>query len=172
MLYLRHHDMIYGFVRHHLFDPTHVDDVVQDVFEALLKDPRGYRQEAAFSSYLCRMALNKIADRGRRIQRERKVFAEGVDEEVVASVADDSDTTDVLRLVGRREAQAHLQACIDKLPDAQRDALFWTYFQDERDHEVAVRQQVSQGTVKSRLNAARQALKRCLSQRASGGLHV
>ncbi len=47
MLYLRHHDMIYGFVRHQLFDPSVVDDVVQEVFLALLKNPLGFRGEAA-----------------------------------------------------------------------------------------------------------------------------
>ena len=79
---------------------------------------------------------------------------------------------DVLLQVGRRQALVHIEACMDKLPEVQRDALFWTYFQDERDHEVAERQGVNLGTVKSRLNAARQALKRCLGQRAAGGLHV
>lgn len=172
MLYLRHHDLVHGFTRRQLRDDTLVEEVVQDVFVAVFRNPKAFQGASAFSTYLCSIAKLKVIDRFRDRERERAVLADDVAEEALAAVPDETDVADVLLQVGRRQALAHIEACMDRLPDVQREALFWTYFQDERDHEVAVRQEVSQGTVKSRLNAARQALKRCLSQRARGGLHV
>jgi RNA polymerase sigma factor (sigma-70 family) len=172
MLYLRHHDLVHGFTRRQLGDVSVVEEVVQDVFVAVFRNPTAFHGASAFSTYLCSIARLKVIDRFRERERERAVLLDDVAEETMAAVRDETDIADVLLQVGRRQALSHIEACMDRLPDVQREALFWTYFQDESDHEVAVRQQVSQGTVKSRLNAARQALKRCLSQRARGGLHV
>lgn len=172
MLYLRHHDLIHGFTRRQVRDPSIVDEVVQDVFVAVFRNPTAFQGTSAFSTYLCSIARLKAIDRFRDREREQAMVADDVAEDALAAIPDESDLADVLLQVGRRQALAHIEACMDRLPQVQREALFWTYFQDERDHEVAERQEVSQGTVKSRLNAARQALKRCLSQRASGGLHV
>ena len=168
MLYLRHHDLVYGYTRRQLRDEAAVDEVVQDVFVAVFRKPLAFKGESAFSTYLCSIARLKAIDRLRDAGRE--IATEYAEAEDLA--ADDSGSADVLLQVGRRQALVHIEACMDKLPEVQREALFWTYFQDERDHEVADRQAVSLGTVKSRLNAARQALKRCLAQRAAGGLHV
>jgi RNA polymerase sigma factor (sigma-70 family) len=172
MLYLRHHDLVHGFTRRQLCDVSVVEEVVQDVFVAVFRNPTAFQGTSAFSTYLCSIARLKVIDRFRERERERAVVLDEVAEETLTAVPDETEIADVLLQVGRRQALAHIEACMDLLPDVQRDALFWTYFQDERDHEVAVRQEVSQGTVKSRLNAARQSLKRCLSQRARGGLHV
>lgn len=170
MLYLRHHDLVYGFTRRQIRDEAAVAEIVQDVFVAVFRKPAAFQGGSTFSTYLCGIARRKAVDRLREMGREIATeFVEGAD---LAAAPDESASADVLLQVGRRQALAHIEACMDKLPEVQRDALFWTYFQDERDHEVAVRQAVNLGTVKSRLNAARQALKRCLGQRAAGGLHV
>lgn len=171
MLYLRHSELVHGFTRRQLRDDALVEEVVQDVFMAVFKNPLAFKGDSAFSTYLCSIAKLKAIDRLRQNKLERELVAESVPDDDLAAIPDESDVADVLAQVGRHQTLAHIEACMDRLPEVQREAIFWTYFQDERDHEVAERQNVSQGTVKSRLNAARQALKRCLTQRTRGDLH-
>lgn len=167
MLYRRHHALVHGFTRRLLRDAQEVEEVVQDVFVALFRKPEAFNGMSSLSTYMCGIARRKALDRDRL--RGRMPATEPIDDDNAAQVIDENLYADVVQQVGRRQALIHIEACMDKLPLAQREALFWTYFEDERDHEVAERQGVSPGTVKSRLNAARQAMKRCLSLRAYGG---
>ena len=166
MLYRRHHALVHGFTRRLLRDAQEVEEVVQDVFVALFKRPEAFNGASLLSTYLCGIARRKAVDRDR--SRGRMPLTEPIDDAAAAQWPDDSPLADVTGLVGRRQTLARIEACMNQLPLVQREALFWTYFEDERDHEVALRQGVSPGTVKSRLNAARQAMKRCLALQAGG----
>ncbi len=170
VLYERHHGYVRHFARQHLRDDAQIEEVVQDVFISIFRKPLAFQGESRLSTYLCTIARRRVMD----IHRSRYAHPEmeAINEEHLENTPSDSPEADVETTVARRQAGHALQGCLEKLPMVQREAFFWAHVEECTDTEVAQRLQVAVGTVKSRLHAARQALKRCLSAHAPGGVNV
>jgi RNA polymerase sigma-70 factor (ECF subfamily) len=159
-LYRHYHGFIYAYLRHHMADESAAEEVTHDVFMAVLRRPNAFGGTSKFSTWLCGIANNKAADWG-RIRRRRIPMAE-IDDDTLAAIADPSANF-VARLEEAQSA-ATIRQCIDALPDIQRDAVFWAYYEDEDMVSIAERQSCPVGTVKSRLANARKKLMDCLAR--------
>lgn len=157
-LYRHYHGFIYAYLRHRMADEDAAEEVAHDVFMAVFRRPAAFGGTSKFSTWLCGIANNKAADWGRA--RRRGIPVAEIDDEALAAIADPSANF-VARL---EEAQndAVVRQCIDALPDIQRDAVFWAYYEDEDMVSIAERQRCPVGTVKSRLANARKKLMDCL----------
>lgn len=60
-----------------------------------------------------------------------------------------------------------LLECMDKLPHAQRDAIYWTAVENRGVEEAAIKVGAPEGTIKSQLFHARRVIRSCL-ERAIG----
>jgi RNA polymerase sigma-70 factor (ECF subfamily) len=118
------------------------EDVVQDAFlQALRHWPRvrGYDRPEA---WVRRVALNRLADRGRRRQRRDRAMSRLAGARAVELVPADPD----------------LAAAIAYLPEQQRRVVGLFYLLDLPVAEVADDLGIAPGTVKSHLAAARKTL--------------
>lgn len=106
-------------------------DLVQSVCREALADLDGfeYRGEAAFRHWLFQRAHRKILGKNQFLQREKR----DVRREVAAPTGEDGDEADLLAAYGTfctpsvqlqsHEAIARIEAAVDALPEAQREAV-------------------------------------------------
>lgn len=166
-VYRHYRGFLHAFVHRHLADAACAEEVVQDSFFDALRRPERYHGQAKFSTWLCAIASHKVVDCLRR--QGRQPDTQSLDETIADTVADpDWDFTATLENAQMHEQLAH---CIEALPPAQKEALFWAFHEDERIEDVAARQGCPPGTVKSRLFHAREKLRQCLKRVFGNGRH-
>lgn len=124
------------------------EDVLQEVWSGALRGLPRLRDPASFPAWIYALATRKCADAIRARRRSRRL-AEGlqaqaaVDGEAMAAAGADLDLT----------------AALARLPPGQRIVVSLHYGEDLAVEQVAEVLGVPAGTVKSRLHAARAALK-------------
>lgn len=167
-LYEHYFGFVYAFVRHQLPADQAAEDVTQDVFVRVFLKPQAFSGNSKFSTWLCGIAKNKCVDWWRK--NRDSVAYENDDEQQLEDQLDPNwDFVTNLQIKQDHEALRH---CVDKLPAEQREAVFWTYFQDERVDVVAKQLECPAGTVKSRLFNARKRLHDCMSRWLAGGRYA
>ena len=131
---------VYGICWRYFHDAAEAEDAVQETFVVLLRRASTYRGGAAFSTWLYRVATNACHDIARRKAR-RPVPSEPLAEEVPA-------TDNALE---QRELGADLTQALAQLERDQREAIVLHDVIGLPYADVAVRQNVAVGTVKSRI---------------------
>ena len=142
----------------------HQEDAADCLQESMLKAWRAiktYRGDCSLSSWLYRIAATVCLDFLRKQKRlpETESADEMAEEEGFAP-ADDSPTPD--EAVIRRESADNIRAAIDSLPADMRTVIILYALQGMPYEEIAASMQTSVGTVKSRLNRARQKIAKFL----------
>ncbi len=167
-LYEHYFGFVYAFVRHQLPFDQAAEDVTQDVFVSIFLKPQSFAGQSKFSTWLCSIAKNKCVDWWRK-NRDIAPNITDVDQQLDDQLDPNWDFVADLQIKQDHEALRH---CVDKLPAEQREAVFWTYFQDEGVDVVAKQLGCPAGTVKSRLFNARKRLHDCLSRWLAGGRYA
>ena len=152
-----HEDRVFGICLRMLRDRDMALDAVQETFINVFRKADRYKAEAAFSTWLYRLAANHVVDRGRRARRERGRV------EMPEQVVDTSPGADAG--VESAERVAVLRAAIQELDTRYREALFLVYVEGLKVDEAARMLEIPEGTVKTRLMRGRQALKKILARR-------
>ena len=148
-LYQRHRGPLYRFLLAQVRDRALAEELYQDVWQRVIAARAGWRPEAAFSTWLYRIAHNRLNDHW-RAQRHRPPAP--LDAELrTAALADPDDPE---RLAGREETRLRLQQALDELPDEQREAVLLRLQQELSLEEIGRITGVGRETVKSRLRYA------------------
>ena len=151
LLMRRHERRVYNLAYRVLGGPEDARDATQDAFLSCFRNLASFRGDAAFSTWLHRIAVNACYDLARR----RKP-AMSLEEELVerAPTADHAD---------RAAAAADVQRALLEIPMDFRIVLILHELQDQPLDEIAAALDVPVGTVKSRLHRGRVALGRVLA---------
>ena len=131
------------------------DEAAQEAFVAAWRDLPNFRGDAKFSTWLYRLTTNAAIDVMRREKRHKAVG----DGEMV-EVADDTDSPQ--ETVERTEQQEAVQKALATLSDEYREVLLLRYMEELDYAEIAEVLKLPSGTVKSRINRAKAALKTAL----------
>jgi RNA polymerase sigma-70 factor (ECF subfamily) len=153
-LYRTHVPRVHGLVRR-MLEPgsSHTDEITQDVFVRAWEKLHTFRGEAAFGTWLHRLAVNVILARRKSLGGERRRFHE--DGEVLDLVA------------GRAEAPEHgvdFEQALSRLPEGARQVFLLHDVQGFRHEEIAQQLGIVPGTSKSQLHHARMALRKYLDR--------
>lgn len=130
-------------------------DATQDAFVSAWRGLRGLRDPTVFDAWLTRLTINasRMVLRGRRRRLVREIAVADVDSQPPRGVdARDAAADDAM----------DLRAALGHLPADQRGLLAMHHLEGRGVTELASILGVPEGTVKSRLHAARLALQRCL----------
>lgn len=147
----RHERRVYNLCLRMMGQPEDARDATQDAFLTALRKLRGFRGDAAFSTWLHRVAVNACYDILRRRQRRPE---EPLPEEPGPLPGDIAETVaDVV----------DVQAALLLVPEEFRAVLILHDVQDLPYDEIADIVGVPLGTVKSRLHRGRVALAALLS---------
>ena len=149
-LYRRHVARIHSLARR-MVDAAEADDLTQDVFVRAWEKLHTFRGQAAFGTWLYRLAVNVILGRRKTMAIDRGRF--DASEDALAGVA------------GSREAPAErldFEAAVGRLPERARQVFLLHDMAGYRHEEIAELLGVVPGTSKSQLHHARMALRRHL----------
>lgn len=159
LLYARHRGPLYRFLLRHLRDAALADEFFQDVWQRVIAARQGWKPEAAFGTWLFRIAHNRLNDHW-RAQKHRPAAPEDADER--AARVPDPDTPE--RRLSEFEQRRRLQLAMDELPPEQREVLLLRLEQELTLEEIGEITGVGRETVKSRLRYAMDRLRTRLNE--------
>jgi RNA polymerase sigma-70 factor (ECF subfamily) len=156
VLYARHNVRVYRFALRLTRDESLAEDVVSEVFLQAWRGAKNFQSKSKVSTWLLAIAHNKAKD---VLQRRRHEYLSDDDAAAVEDTADNPETA-----WSKKERGALLQACLTKLPAAQREVIDLVYYHHKSVEEVAQIVGVQASTVKTRMFYARSRLAQMLSQ--------
>jgi RNA polymerase sigma-70 factor (ECF subfamily) len=151
-LYRTHVPKVYGLVRRMLNDDD-ADEVAQDIFVRAWQKLGTFRGEAAFGTWLHRLAINVILARRESLGTRRKRYL-------------DSDAA-LQTIPARRpgpETAMDFEAAMQRLPEGAREVFVLHDVEGYRHEEIAQMLGLATGTSKSQLHRARMALRQHLER--------
>src|SRR5918997_4696366 len=167
-LYDRFRRPAFALARRILADDILAEDVVQDVFLTVWRDPYAYDgARGSFASWLMAMVHHKAVDAVRREESHRRRQSRAEDDLVLSAPTSARDVEDDAwtRLVAER-----VRTALGTLPDAQREALTLAYYGGYTQREVAALTRAPLGTVKTRMLAGMRRLRQDLDGTAAAAL--
>jgi len=131
-----------------LRDQAAAEDVAQDVFIALWRNPRAYDpKRGSLRSYVSLMARSRALDRW----RTRQAREAAVDRSAAERRVSHSDVESAAEPVLRRDRSRRILHALDSLPGEQREAVLLAFGRGLTAQEIASAIGVPLGTAKSRV---------------------
>jgi len=166
-LVAQHQNRIYNLCYWTLGDADEAADAAQTVFVRAFRSFASFRGDAALSTWLHRIAINVTIDAARRRQRAPLPFSalESDDEAArpreldSASIHLAAPENSAEEIVTRGERRRAVRAALHELSDHHRTVLVLFDIEGHSYEEIANLLELPLGTVKSRLNRARLALR-------------
>jgi RNA polymerase sigma-70 factor, ECF subfamily len=157
--YRAHRRLAFSSAQRVLRDAAAAEDVVQDVFTALWRDPSKFDpRRGSLSAYVAMMARSRAVDR----VRSRNAGAAAVERLGVRDAEREGAEESPAEQVGRRDEAGRVLAAVGELPPAQRDAVLLAYGRGLTTAELARAAGVPLGTAKSRLRLGLQRTREAL----------
>lgn len=158
-----HEKKVYTLCRRMCRDEDNALEAVQDTFLAVWRGIGSYRADAAFSTWLYRLATNACLD---ILRREKKRGADVSLDDEEARLEPRDPTPQPEEALERTETQRLVREALYALPDDYRQVLLLRESEQLSYNEIAEATGLELGTVKSRISRARLALRNYLA--ASG----
>jgi RNA polymerase sigma-70 factor (ECF subfamily) len=164
-LYDRYTRPAFALARRITGDQVFAEEVVQEVFLALWRDPAKYDpSRGGFPSWLLAATHHKAVDAVRReqtVRKRRATLAEEAAFYVSAPAADIPPVEDAAWAGLRGE---RVRKALGSLPAPQREALVLAYYAGYTQSEIAARTDTPLGTVKTRMLAGMRRLREMLDE--------
>ena len=150
-------------------DYEEASDVVQEAFLSSYRTIKKFRGEAKFSTWLYTITVNHAKNRLKQMQSRSRHEAVSIDDPVESqdgpyTVEPASGETPIVEQLEKKEIQEKVQQCISSLDEEQREVLVLRDIQGFSYEEISDILKLPDGTVKSRLFRARDAMKLCLKK--------
>jgi RNA polymerase sigma-70 factor (ECF subfamily) len=156
VLVRRHNQRLYRAARAILGDDAEAEDVVQDAYVRAYHALASFRGEAAFSTWITRIAVNEAIARRRARARLADVTAEEVPMATDRTPERDVADAELVRLIERE---------IDALPDGLREVLVLRDVEELGTSDAAEILGVTEEALRVRLHRARRALATAVGER-------
>ena len=148
-LYARHRLTLHGFIARQLRDRSLADELFQDVWMRVVAARLHWRPDAKFTTWLYRIAHNRLADHWRAARHRPAAPADA--EARLEAVADPATPE---AMASDFEQRRRLQLALERLPPEQREVLLLRLEQELSLEEIGAITGVGRETVKSRLRYA------------------
>lgn len=149
-LFHRYYDMIYGLIYKHCGNAHDAEDIVQEAFIKAARAISGFRGEASFKNWMCRIALNQAEDHRRKGSRRAELLEQYSHPEASSLLP---------------EASAQMNEALQKLSEKERAAVLLVFDQEMSHAEAAEACNCSETTISWRIFVAKRKLKSLLSER-------
>ena len=133
-----------------------VDDVMQEVALAAVRQAAPIQDVTKVAPWLYRLAIHQVLLYRRKMGRRRKLIDRYVVRSPVENECADADPLDWLMADERRRL---IRKAMEKLPARDADILLLKYTEDWSYHEIANQLGVSHSAVEARLHRARKKLR-------------
>jgi len=167
VLYRRHKGPLFRFVLRQLPDRSTAEEAFQDVWTNLIRSRERYEVKAKFTTWLYRMAHNKVIDlhRSHRRRAETNLMTADTHDDGCPAIGEPVDTQSASpeHTLGIRRAVTQLYTALQQLPDNQREAFLLQEEGGMSLNQIAQVTGVGRETVKSRLRYATAKLRSAVS---------
>ncbi|MCA1596311.1 MAG: sigma-70 family RNA polymerase sigma factor [Chloroflexi bacterium] len=157
----RHHSRIYNYAFSLTRNHDDAMDVAQDAFVRAWANLKSFRGDSSFVTWMTRITRNLFLDLQKKRKHDPRIsldeLMESQDPSPVREVADDSAGPEAQVLT--QERVDVVRAAINSLAEEHREILALYDLQNFSYDEIASILRLPMGTVKSRLNRARRALR-------------
>ena len=155
-LYENNFERVYAFIARRVGDHDTAQDLTSDVFHRALANLSQFEWRGTpFVAWLFRIAANAIADRWKRVTRERDLSDAGADDASSANVEE-------------AEHRAQLFRLVEKLPADQRRVIVMRFAEEKSTFEIARELKRTEGAVKQLQFRGGQALRARLARKTTG----
>ncbi len=158
----RYKGLVHGLVYRMLGDAEEAEDIAQDAFVRAYLSLREFRGAARFSTWLCRIALNRCKDVLRRRSREPQLPLTQDVASPTPEVADDGEPPTVS--LERQEREALLHLALAQLPVTYREAVVLRHLEGMEFKEMGALLGIPAGAAKVRTFRGREMLRRLLER--------
>lgn len=139
-------------------------ELAQEVFIRVFKSLKNFKEQSQFSTWIYRITTNVCLDELRK-RKNRKVISldselELEDSKIRRQIEDDSPTPDIV--AERNDLKRIIGAAVRQLSEEHRAVLVLRDYQGFTYEEISRQLDCPEGTIKSRLNRARLALRELL----------
>ena len=144
-------------------------DIVQDAFVSAYKSIKSFRGKAKFSTWLCTIVMNLSKNRLKQLKAKLHHEKYSIDNPLPMNQSRGhgepaSGEPSALERLEQRDIQQKVHECIGSLDEEFREVLVLRDMRGFSYDEIADMLKVPEGTVKSRLFRAREAVKDCLKK--------
>lgn len=154
-VYQRTHAKLFGICLRLLGTPSDAEDALQDVFLLVWRKAGSFdRSRASPMTWLSVMARNRSIDR----LRQRRLKQVGVDEALDIAADDPS----AFEIAAANQDRARLAQCLDQIDDRARSMIRAAFVDGTTYSELATRESVPLGTMKSWIRRGLKSLRGCL----------
>jgi RNA polymerase sigma-70 factor, ECF subfamily len=158
-LYDRYASTLFPIALRILRDRTEAEDVLHDAFVAVNERASQYAPDrGSVIAWLVTLVRNLSIDRTRRRERRGSLARDVIAHEPPASARDPE------RLTSEASERDKIRRALSTLPEAQRQTLEVAFFEGLSYPEIAARENVPLGTIKSRAARALAALREALAK--------
>ena len=157
-----HEQLVWRVCWHYTHHMENARDCAQEAMVKAWRALPQYRQECALETWLYRIAVSCCLDFLRKQKREPVQSADAL-AETGFDPADPAPQPEAQAIAN--DDKAALRTALDQLPEDMRTALILSAVEGRKYEEIAQITGVAAGTVKSRINRARQKLSEILSNR-------
>lgn len=163
----KYQQKVYALAFRYMGNEEDASDMAQEAFLKAFRSLRNFKGDSSFGTWLYRITTNVCIDELRRRRRRTQHFvtlsldepvATADGEEVEKDIADTSPTQDVI--VSRKEFAYYINQILNQMKPEYRVVVILRDIMDFSYEEIAQILGCSVGTVKSRLNRARNILKK------------
>lgn len=151
-LYHRHTARVHSLARR-MIGSELADEVTQDVFVRVWQKLNSFRGEAAFGTWLHRVAINVILGRRKKLGIRRERFVDG--DKAIDRLSSNPKGS---------ETAIDFEAAIETLPEGAQQVFVLHDVEGYKHHEIAKLLGITSGTSKSQLHRARMILRRHLDR--------
>mgnify|MGYP001562218614 CR=1 FL=1 len=130
------------------------DQVLQDTFVAAYKSFHTFHNKSTYFTWLCRIALNKMADYYRSQVNKNSSLSLDIPAPLISP--EEKMALDELR--------AQVNACLNLLPPEYRRLLHLKYYEELSNKEISIRLNLSERKLEGRLYRAKKSLAAIIAQ--------
>jgi RNA polymerase sigma-70 factor (ECF subfamily) len=154
LIYRRHQAALYRFALRMTGNAWAAEEIVQDVFMTLMRDPKKYdASRGTLGGFLYGVARNRVMKYLERLPREVSLEEKNEDGSGAGIVLQDSFTPGIW--AEQRERREQVRAAVLELPAEFREAVVLCELEDMSYEEAAQRAGCPIGTIRSRLHRGR-----------------
>lgn len=157
-LFAAFYEDVYDFAKRTVRDEDIACDITQETFLEIIHTIGNLKEPVAFVTWMKKIAYHQCT---RYFKKKKDVLVEE-DEDgntIFDNLADESEDAIPAEVYEKAEFRQTIMGMIDTLSEPQRAAVYLHYYDQLPVAQIAQIQDVSEGTVKSRLNYARKTLK-------------
>jgi RNA polymerase sigma-70 factor, ECF subfamily len=154
LLYRRHQAPIYRFALRMTGNTWAAEEIVQDVFMTLVREPKKYDAErGALGAFLYGVARNRIMKYQERVPRELPLL--NAEQDGVTNFPQAVDSATPAHWAELRERRDHVRAAVLELPADFRETVALCLLEEMSYEEAARQLNCPVGTIRSRLHRGR-----------------